>query len=232
MLIQDVEVGLDPVAVCFGHAGVAVTGVAGRAVGPQPAHTQRQQQAAGACSLDGGVSHYGLEAGIEQRWVHAVGGLLRADRAGQPDLGQHGADCPFRGARGGQTCERWSVLNTDRAEQLPHVGALRAARVLREQGDYVLRRRLVVILDGVQDCGGPPRAYALLVGLHHELDDAGRLHRRHCADRRLLVEQKHLLKPDVADLGCLSDDRASGGQRHLAVGSPRKDSHIIYLMVF
>ena len=54
VLVQDVEVGLDPGAVGSGHPRVAVAGVAGRAVGAQPAHTQRQQQAAVADVLDTG----------------------------------------------------------------------------------------------------------------------------------------------------------------------------------
>ena len=74
-----------------GHPRVAVAGVARRTVGAQPAHTQRQQQAAAACALDVRMSHDRLETGIQQSRVNAVGGLLGADRTGQPDLGQHGA---------------------------------------------------------------------------------------------------------------------------------------------
>ena len=69
------------------------------------------------------------------------------------------------------------------------------------------------------------------IGLHREFDDAGRLDRGGGGDRGLLVEQQHLLEADVADLGCLAEDRVGGGQRHLAVGSPRKRGHIVYLVI-
>jgi hypothetical protein len=39
VLVQDIEVGLDPGGVSRGHPRVAVAGVAGRAVGAQLAHT-------------------------------------------------------------------------------------------------------------------------------------------------------------------------------------------------
>ena len=100
-----------------------------------------------------------------------------------------------------------------------------------EQRGHVMRRRLLVILGGMQDRGGPPHVFTVPVGLHQEVDDTRRRDHGDGIDGGLLVEQQHLLEADVADLGCLAQGRASGGQRHLAVGSPRQRGHIVDLMV-
>ncbi len=49
VLVQDIEVGLDPGGVGVGHCRMAVAGVAGGSVGAESAHAQRQQQT--ACCL-------------------------------------------------------------------------------------------------------------------------------------------------------------------------------------
>ncbi len=73
----------------------------GRPVGPQPPHTQRQQQTTITHALDGGMSRHRLEARIQQRRVDAVGALLRADRTRHADLGQHRLAGPLGGMRTG-----------------------------------------------------------------------------------------------------------------------------------
>ncbi len=82
VLVEHVEVGLDPGSVGFRHPCVAVAGVAGRTVGAESPDTQRQRQHIFAQALDLRMSRNGLKAGIQQRRVHAVGILLRADLAG------------------------------------------------------------------------------------------------------------------------------------------------------
>ena len=140
MLVEHVEVGLDPGGVGFGHPRVAVAGVAGGAVGAQSTDTQRQPQHAFAQGLDVRMGRDRLETGIQQRRVHAVSVLLRADWAGQRDLGQHGAGCRLAGVHGGQTGERRTVLNTTLVQALAHLGAVLAARMRgKQRGDVVAR---------------------------------------------------------------------------------------------
>ena len=90
MLVEQVDVGLDPDSVGGGHPRVAVAGVAGwsrrSAVVGSPAEAQRSFTE----GPDAGVGLDGLEAGIQKGRVHIVGVLLRADLAGQCDLGEHG----------------------------------------------------------------------------------------------------------------------------------------------
>ena len=90
MLVEQVEVGLHPGRVGPRHPGVAVVGVAGGAVGAESANAQRQAQARRRPAPGPRVGGHGLETGIQQRGMHAVGVLLRADLAGERDLGQHG----------------------------------------------------------------------------------------------------------------------------------------------
>ena len=82
MLVEHVEVGLDPGSIGFRHPRVAVAGVAGSTVGAESPDTQRQRQHIFAQGLDLRMSRDGLKTGIQQRRVHAVGILLRADLAG------------------------------------------------------------------------------------------------------------------------------------------------------
>ena len=82
MLVEHVDVGLDPGRVGFGHPCVAVVGVAGSSVGAESTDTQRQPQHTFAQGLDVRMSRNGLKTGIQQRRVHAVSTLLRADLAG------------------------------------------------------------------------------------------------------------------------------------------------------
>ena len=132
---------------------------------------------------------------------------------------------------GGQTGEGGTDTEYRADPTIAQLGAVHAARVRGQQSGHVVRGRLVLVLGGMQDCGGPPHAFPVLVGLHVEVDDARRLHRRDGADGVCVIEQQHLLEADVADFGRLAEDRASRGQRHLAVGGPRKGSHIVDLVV-
>ena len=128
MLVHHVDVGLD-VGAARGHPGVAVIGVAGGAVGAQTLHAQRQQQAAVTHHLDRGMDRNGLEAGVQQRRMHAIAGLLHPDRTRQADLGQHRADRAFRDMRCGQTGEGRTELNSALVEPVPQLVAFAAGRM-------------------------------------------------------------------------------------------------------
>ena len=104
-------------------------------------------------------------------------------------------------------------------------------RVRRQQGGHVVRGRSVIVPDGVKDCGGPPHVLPILVGLHREVDDARRDHRRGGADGGLRIQQKLVLEADVTDLGLLAKNRAGRTQCHLTVGRSRKDSGIANLVI-
>ena len=147
MLVDHLDVGLD-VAAARGHPRQAVACGAGRRVGTQPPHAQRQQQATGPEALHRGVGRDGLKAGIQQRGVHAIVAVLGADRAGQADLGQHGAHRAFRDMRGGQSGERRTEPDTPSTEPRPQFIAVHATAMRRQQRGHVQRRR----------CPGPPRA--------------------------------------------------------------------------
>ncbi len=82
MLVEHVEVGLDPGSIGFRHPGVAVVGAAGSTVGAESSDTQRQRQHIFAQGLDLRMSLNGLKTGVQQCRVHAVSILLRADLAG------------------------------------------------------------------------------------------------------------------------------------------------------
>jgi hypothetical protein len=69
----------------------------------------------------------GLKTGIQQRRVDTVRTLLRADLAGQRDLGQRG--CPLAGVHGTETGERRTVLKTTLGLALAHLGAVLATRM-------------------------------------------------------------------------------------------------------
>ena len=73
----------------------------------------------------------------------------------------------------------------------------------QQSGDVVSRRQQWqgIVLGGMQRRGGVLRILTVLVALHHEVDDTGRIQRSDGVDRGLVVEQQHLLKGDVADLG-------------------------------
>ena len=59
----------------------------------------------------------------------------------------------------------------------------------------------------------------------------GDFDRRDGADGGLVIQQQHLLEADVADFGCVAEDGARGGQRHLAVGGPGKGRHTVDLVI-
>ena len=90
MLVEDLEVGLDPGSVDLGDTRIAVLRVSGRGVGAEPMHTQRQRECVFAQRPDFRVGANGLERGIQLSRVYAVSALLRTDLAGEYDLGQHG----------------------------------------------------------------------------------------------------------------------------------------------
>ena len=102
----------------------------------------------------------------------------------------------------------------------------------REQGGHVLRGWLVLILDGMQHAPShvASRSPSWSVSTAN-VTTPGASTDADGADRGLVVQQQHLLEADVADLGRLAERRAGRGQRHLAVGSPRKGGHIVDLMV-
>ncbi|CFA15690.1 Uncharacterised protein [Mycobacterium tuberculosis] len=80
VLVQHVQVGFHA-HTARGHRRAAVPGMTGRPIGPQPPHTQRQQQTTVGHTLDGGMSRHRLEARIQQHGMHAVSFDLRAKRA-------------------------------------------------------------------------------------------------------------------------------------------------------
>ncbi len=178
------------------------------------------------------MSRNGLEAGIQQRGVHAVGGLLWAGSG--PAVRLRPARCrpSVAGVRGGQTCEsrsNWTPRSSNHCRSLTPVHAV---RVRREQGGHV----------AAQVAGPHPRPHAgprrlaglvlpLVIGLHREGHDTGRLHRRDSGHRGLLVQQQHLFERNVADLGRVAERSASRGQRHLTVGSRGKGWHSVDLVV-
>ena len=101
-----------------------------------------------------------------------------------------------------------------------------------QQGGHIACGRLLLGgLGLVQDSTGPARAFAVFVGLHEEVGDAR--HRDRCdgGNRRLLVEQQHLLEDHVADLGPIAEHFACRGQRHLAVGRAWQRSNVVDLVV-
>ena len=88
-LVENVEVRLDARGVGLGQLGEAIPRIASRSVGTQLTHAQGQQQAAVGDLRHAGMGRHRLEAGIQQRGMHPVAGVLGTDRDGQPDLGQH-----------------------------------------------------------------------------------------------------------------------------------------------
>jgi hypothetical protein len=109
------------------HTRIAVVGGAGRCVGTDPAYPQRQQQTSATRDLGVGMSRYGLETGIQQGGMHAVGALLRAERARKPDIGQHCADRLVRAVHCGESGESRTILQTVLVELLPHLGPIQPA---------------------------------------------------------------------------------------------------------
>ena len=95
---------------------------------------------------------------------------------------------------------------------------------------HVVNRRIVG-LGGVQHGACTPLPLAVLVGLHDEFEDAGRLHRGDGVYRRLVLEQHHPLEPDVADLRGVAERGACRGQCHLAVGGAGQRGHVVDLVV-
>ncbi len=91
VLVEHVEVGLDPGRRRLWSPACSSSGRCGRdrrrVADGHPAATPARPAPQG---LDVRMGRNGLETGIQQRGVHAVGALLRADLAGQRDLGQHG----------------------------------------------------------------------------------------------------------------------------------------------
>ena len=132
--------------------------------------------------------------------------------------------------RGGQACERRTILNPPVVERLSQVFTGDGVRVRSQQPvDVVGSGRRVDT--AVQFGGGAAHEVTVAGGLHHEVDDFGR---RDSGDRRhrgVLVEQQHLLEGDVAYLGLLAEYRAPDGQCHLAVRGTGKRRHVVDLVV-
>ena len=76
VLVQDVKVGFHPGRSGVGHPCIAVVGGAGRSVGTDPAHAQRQPQTAAPYVPDFGMRPDRLETGIQQGGVNPIGALL------------------------------------------------------------------------------------------------------------------------------------------------------------
>lgn len=74
------------------------------------------------------MSFDGLETGVQQRRVHAVSGLLRADLARQRHLGQDGAGL-VAGMNGAQAGERGTVLDAASVHPPAHLVAVIVMRV-------------------------------------------------------------------------------------------------------
>jgi hypothetical protein len=132
VLIEHIEIGRQTGPVGTGHPRKAVTGGAGGSVGTNSVYAQRQQQTGATCDLGVGMSRNRLKTGIKQGGMHAIGALLRADRARQPDLGQHCAGRIFRAVHCGQSGESRTVLKPVFVELLTHLGPIQPAWAGRE----------------------------------------------------------------------------------------------------
>ncbi|RFZ09827.1 hypothetical protein DSM43518_01403 [Mycobacterium marinum] len=126
MLVQDVDVGFGVMA-AGGHSRVAEACVAGRCMGTQPTHTQRQQQAAVAHFPHNRVRENRLEAGVQQCRVDQIAGLLGAHRTRQADLGEHRIAAAFTDMRRGQARERGAIVNSGLAEPFPQFVSVQTA---------------------------------------------------------------------------------------------------------
>ena len=221
-----------PAASGCGHPRVAVAGVAGRTVGTQPAHTQRQQQAATAAGLDAGVSGDGLETGIQQRRVHAVGALLEADRTGQRDLGQHGADSRVRGVRGGQTGERRTVTGyrarrTDSRNSVPSTrhGCAASRAAMSYAGGWASSSaacRAAVARRVFSPSWWVSTAKSTTPGASTDAT----------ASIGVWSSSSSICSKRMSRTSDASPRTVRGrGQRHLAVGGPGKGGHVVYLVI-
>ena len=174
MIIDQVDIGLDAGSVEGDDAGQTVAGLVGRAVSAQSAHTEWQQQPTGAGVLDSGMGSNGLEAGVQQCRVHAVGALLAADRGGQADLSQHRVAATVGGVDRVQRGEGRPELNTASVEPVPDVGTISAMRMAGEQCVHVVGggHRIGITVHRLQNRTGPAVALTVLVGLNKELQRA------------------------------------------------------------
>ena len=129
LLIEYLDIGLDPAGVHLRHPGVAVVGVSGGAVGPQPLDSNRQSQRIRAEIADPVTGAHRLEAGIQQCRVDAVRACLRTDLTGQGDLRQHGPVGIPAGVHGTEAGERRAVLDTAQIQCSSHLGAVHDIRM-------------------------------------------------------------------------------------------------------
>ena len=105
-------------------------------------------------------------------------------------------------------------------ETLPDFGWVQVGRMRCQQSSNVVGRLLAMAIFCVQHRHSPPNPLTFLEGLHDEVDDVRRCHRREGEHRGLVIEQQHLLEADIADLGPFAEDHSRGGQCHLAIGGP------------
>ena len=231
VLIDEIEVRLDAGTVQGDDPGQAVPRLVGRPVGAQTTHAQRKKQPAGTGVLHAGMSGDRLEAGIKQSGVHTVGAVLTADRAGQSDLGQHRLGAVLAGIDSGQRREGGTELHTAGIEPEPHLGAVGAIRVGREQCVHVVVVGAVITVDRLQHRAGATLTLTVLVSLDLEFQCAGHFHTCLDADGGLVLQQQHALEPDVADLRTIPECGTGGGQRHLAEGSTWHRGHIVDLVI-
>ncbi len=136
-----------------------------------------------------------LEAGIQQRRMHAVRAVLRPDRAGQPDLGQHRVDRPV-GVCAPRPVRRMPDRTECRARRTASAARCRpggsggppARRPCRTAGGWSSSSAACSTAVARRIC------VAVLVGLHREVDGARRRHRCDGRYRGLVIEQQHRSK--------------------------------------
>ena len=236
VFVEQVDVGFDPGRVGLGDAGVAVVDVACGAVGPEPADAERQPECAVTESTHLGMGLDGLEAGVEQRRVHPVGILLRADLARQRDLGHHRVPgvLGVRRLGGGvhvtQSRERRAVLHATGVHAQADGGTVLDGRMRGEESGHVVGRWLL-LRRGMQHRRRLAGVLARLHCLDGEVDDTGCRRRGRRAHGGLLVQQQRLLELEAPHLDGSAEYGAGRGERHLAVRGAGQHRHVADLVV-
>ncbi len=100
-----------------------------------------------ASGLHAGVGGDRLEAGIQQRGVHAILACWERIGPGSPTSASTVLAGSVGGVRRTQTGEGRTVLHAALVEPLPHLGAVHPARVRGQQRRHVQRGRLVLIVE-------------------------------------------------------------------------------------
>ncbi len=166
--------------------------------------------------------------------MNPVCGLLRADVAGQTDLGEQRRSVTIGGVHGGQRGERGPELDPAGGEPLADLLAGDPVRVCAEQAGDVMGGRPTLVIGRPQGRDRLTDPLAILVGLYGELGHARTLDRRHGGDLGAVVEQHQLLELDVGDdttrVG-RAEQGVGGGESHLAVGGARVGGDVVDLVV-